>query len=126
DRLAAARELAARFNAVVVLKGCGTVIARPDGAAVINATGNPGLASAGSGDVLAGICGALLAQAWPAWEAALAAVWLHGSAADLLVQQGTGPIGLTASELIPAVRGILNRLVDEYCPLIRRRNDALR
>jgi hydroxyethylthiazole kinase-like uncharacterized protein yjeF len=116
DRLAAARKLARRFNAIVILKGSGSVIARPDGHVAINPTGNPALATAGTGDVLAGICGALLAQDWPAWEAALAAVWLHGSAADLLVQQGTGPIGMTASELIPAVRSLLNRLVAEHHP----------
>lgn len=111
DRTSVARELAKRFNAIVILKGSGTIIARPSGDIVINTTGNPALATAGSGDVLAGICGALLAQHWPAWEAALGAVWLHGHAADALVEQGIGPIGLTASELIPAVRIALNRLI---------------
>ena len=114
DRLAAARTLAQRFHATVVLKGSGSVIARMDGTVVINTTGNPALATAGTGDVLAGVCGALLAQHWPVWEAALAAVWLHGTAADTLVQQGIGPIGLTASELIPAVRAALNQLVDQH------------
>jgi len=113
DRMAAARELAKRFHAVAVLKGSGTVIARPDGEVVINSTGNPGLATAGTGDVLSGICGALMAQNWPAWEAAIAAVWLHGAAADRLVERGVGPVGLTASELIPVVREILNRLIEE-------------
>ncbi|MEO6922124.1 MAG: NAD(P)H-hydrate dehydratase [Collimonas sp.] len=113
DRVAAARKLASRFNAVVVLKGAGSIIARADGAVVVNPTGNPALATAGSGDVLSGICGALLAQGWPQWEAALAAVWLHGRAADQLVAQGIGPIGLTASELIPEVRLLLNQLVQE-------------
>jgi hydroxyethylthiazole kinase-like uncharacterized protein yjeF len=111
DRIAAARELAVRFQAVAVLKGSGTIIASPRQEAVINITGNPGLATAGSGDVLAGICGALLAQNWPAWQAALGAVWMHGRAADVLVERGIGPIGLTAGELIPAVRQILNTLV---------------
>ncbi|HYD80001.1 MAG TPA: NAD(P)H-hydrate dehydratase [Paucimonas sp.] len=111
DRLAAARSLAQRFQAVVVLKGSGTVIALPDEQAFINPTGNPGLATAGSGDVLAGMCGALLAQGWPVREAALGAVWLHGLAADMLVVQGIGPIGLTAGELIPAIRRALNALV---------------
>ncbi|MBC7860948.1 MAG: bifunctional ADP-dependent NAD(P)H-hydrate dehydratase/NAD(P)H-hydrate epimerase, partial [Burkholderiaceae bacterium] len=60
-------------------------------------------------DVLAGLCGALLAQGWPEWEAALGAVWLHGAAADLLVRDGVGPIGLTAHELMPAIRTLLNR-----------------
>jgi hydroxyethylthiazole kinase-like uncharacterized protein yjeF len=114
DRLAAARALADRLHAVVVLKGSGTVIAAPGGEAVINGTGNPALATAGTGDVLAGLCGALLAQGWPAWEAALAGVWLHGRAADVLVSAGIGPIGLAAGELIPAIRTELNRLVRQH------------
>ncbi|NIA00229.1 NAD(P)H-hydrate dehydratase [Massilia sp. CCM 8734] len=110
DRLAAARELASRLNAVVVLKGSGTVIANAGGAVVINPTGNAGLATAGSGDVLAGMCGSLLAQGWQAWEAAIGAVWVHGAAADRLVAQGSGPIGLTAGELPVAARAVLNAL----------------
>jgi NAD(P)H-hydrate repair Nnr-like enzyme with NAD(P)H-hydrate dehydratase domain len=55
----------------------------------------------------------LLAQGWPQWEAALAAVWLHGRAADQLVAQGIGPIGLSASELIPEARLVLNQLLQE-------------
>jgi hydroxyethylthiazole kinase-like uncharacterized protein yjeF len=111
DRLAAARRLAAELQAVVILKGSGSVLARPDGQVVINTTGNPAMATAGSGDVLAGVCGALLAQGWPAWEAAQGATWMHGAAADHLVEQGVGPIGLVASELIPALRLVLNALV---------------
>jgi hydroxyethylthiazole kinase-like uncharacterized protein yjeF len=114
ERLHAARELAKRFDSVVILKGSGSVIARPDGELNINNTGNPALATAGTGDVLAGICGALLAQSYPAWEAAIAAAWLHGRAADNLVLQGIGPIGLTAGELIPAVRTLLNQLTEQY------------
>jgi len=114
DRVSAARELASRFNAVAILKGSGTVIARPDGVVVINTTGNPALATAGTGDVLAGACGALLAQQWPVWNTALGAVWMHGHAADMLVRQGVGPIGLTAHELIAAIRADLNRLVKEF------------
>jgi NAD(P)H-hydrate repair Nnr-like enzyme with NAD(P)H-hydrate dehydratase domain len=69
------------------------------------------LATGGSGDVLAGLCGALLAQGWPAHAAATGAVWLHGAAADRLVEQGVGPIGLTAGELPAAVRAVLNETV---------------
>ena len=112
DRLNAARRLANRFNATTVLKGSGTVIASPGGETVINPNGNPGLATAGSGDVLSGICGALLAQGWPVWETALGAVWTHGKAADDLIRQGIGPIGLTASELIPSIRACLNKLTE--------------
>ncbi|MBI3230263.1 MAG: NAD(P)H-hydrate dehydratase, partial [Burkholderiales bacterium] len=82
DRLGAARELARRFNASVILKGSGSVIANAHGHVVINPTGNPALATGGTGDVLAGLCGALLAQHWPEWEAALAGCWIHGAAAD--------------------------------------------
>jgi hydroxyethylthiazole kinase-like uncharacterized protein yjeF len=110
DRLESAREMALRSNATVILKGSGSVIARPDGDVLVNPTGNAGLATAGSGDVLAGICGALLAQGWPGWEAAAAAAWIHGAAADLLVESGVGPIGMTAGELPAAARQVLNRL----------------
>ena len=85
-----------------------------DGHVVINSTGNPALASAGSGDVLAGICGALMAQGWHVWNAALAAVWLHGHAADMLVNQGIGPIGVTANEIIPEARSALNQIVKSH------------
>jgi hydroxyethylthiazole kinase-like uncharacterized protein yjeF len=108
DRVAAALELARRLNAHVALKGCGTVVAAPDGRWFVNTTGNPGLASAGSGDVLTGMLAALLAQHWPPLEALLAAVHLHGAAADACVAAGQGPIGLTAGELIDPARRILN------------------
>jgi hydroxyethylthiazole kinase-like uncharacterized protein yjeF len=113
DRLESARELAARFAATVVLKGSGTVIAGRTGDVVINTTGNPGLATAGSGDVLAGICGALLAQGWKEWDAALCAVWLHGAAAEAMVYEGIGPIGLTAGELPAAARALFNAMVKD-------------
>ena len=113
DRIAAALELARRFNAFVALKGCGTVVALPDGRWQVNGTGNPGLATAGSGDVLTGIVAALLAQGWPAEAALPAAVHLHGAAADQLVAEGIGPIGLTAGELIDAARACLNRWTRE-------------
>lgn len=112
DRWSSAERLAQIFNATVILKGSGSIIATPDVPVCINSTGNPALATAGTGDVLAGICGALLAQGIPENQAATAAAWLHGSAADNLVAQGVGPIGLTASELIPAVRHCLNQLAN--------------
>jgi len=110
DRTAAAAALAARLQAIVILKGSGSLIARPDGHMAINPSGNPALASGGTGDVLAGLCGALLAQGWPAWEAATGATWLHGHAADVLVRDGHGPVGLTASELTLQIRREINRL----------------
>jgi hydroxyethylthiazole kinase-like uncharacterized protein yjeF len=108
DRLGAALALAKRFNAHVVLKGAGSICAFPDGRWSINSTGNPGLASAGSGDVLAGMIGALLAQRLDAAKALQYAVCLHGAAADELVARGVGPIGLTASEVARAARDLIN------------------
>lgn len=108
DRIAAAQELAQRYRAHVVLKGCGSVVADPDGAWAINPTGNPGMASAGMGDVLSGLLGALLAQGWPVPLAARFGPFLHGAAADRLVAEGIGPIGLTASETVSAARRLLN------------------
>ena len=108
DRVGTAKKLARRYSALVILKGSGSVIAHPEGSAVINPTGNPGLASGGTGDVLAGACGALIAQHRDLWQAALAATYLHGAAADALVAQGIGPVGLTAGELAVAMREQLN------------------
>lgn len=108
DRIAAAVTLAQQFNAHVVLKGVGSIIAYPDGRWRINPTGNPGLATAGTGDVLAGLIGSLLAQGMDAEAACEAGTYIHGAAADDLVAQGSGPIGLTASELMPAIRRIIN------------------
>ncbi|WP_367351342.1 NAD(P)H-hydrate dehydratase [Achromobacter animicus] len=108
DRPAAARQLAQRFQAWVVLKGAGTVVCAPDGGLHVNTTGNPGLATAGTGDVLAGMLGALIAQKLPLDQAVPGAVWLHGAAADALVAQGVGPIGLTAGELADAARALRN------------------
>ncbi|HEU4622985.1 MAG TPA: NAD(P)H-hydrate dehydratase [Burkholderiaceae bacterium] len=113
DRIAHALRLAAATSTDVALKGAGTVIASTDGRYAINPTGNPALATGGTGDVLAGIAGALLAVA-PAAHALRAAVWLHGSAADALVASGVGPIGLAAGELMPEVRRCLNRLAQQY------------
>jgi ADP-dependent NAD(P)H-hydrate dehydratase len=108
NRLHAAHALAVRYQAWVVLKGAGTLVHSPDGLSWINRTGNPGLATAGTGDVLAGLIGSLLAQRLPIAEAVTGAVWLHGSAADFLVDSGIGPIGLTAGELADAIRQLRN------------------
>ena len=111
-RLDSALELAQRLRAYVVLKGAGSICAFPDGRWSINTTGNPGLAAAGSGDVLAGIIGALLAQKLDAEKALQYAVCLHGAAADALVARGVGPVGLTASEIAAEARSVLNHWID--------------
>jgi hydroxyethylthiazole kinase-like uncharacterized protein yjeF len=109
DRLGAARELARRFNAHVVLKGNGSVLVARDGHLFINATGNPGMASAGMGDVLSGILGALLAQRYSGESALVLGVHLHGAAADELAASGIGPVGITASEVADRARALWNQ-----------------
>jgi ADP-dependent NAD(P)H-hydrate dehydratase / NAD(P)H-hydrate epimerase len=111
DRVGSARELARRYGCHIALKGCGTVIATVDGRWWINTTGNPGMATAGMGDVLTGIIVSLLGQNWPAEQALLAGVHLHGAAADRLVANGCGPIGLTAGEVIEAARQLYNEWI---------------
>jgi len=114
DRFTAARELAKRYHSHIALKGCGTIIATVDGEICLNSTGNPGMATAGMGDVLCGLIVALLAQDWPANTALKAAVHLHGAAADRLVTSGIGPIGLTAGEVIDAARELFNEWVGKH------------
>jgi hydroxyethylthiazole kinase-like uncharacterized protein yjeF len=108
DRLGAALALAASLHAHVVVKGAGSVLAHPDGRWEINASGNAALSTAGSGDVLAGVIGALLAQGLDATDALRYGVCAHGAAADALVARGIGPLGVVASELPDAVRAALN------------------
>lgn len=109
NRLSAAQQLASTYQAWVVLKGPQTLVCAPDLSWQFNETGNVGLASGGTGDVLSGILVSLLAQGMPTQVAVPAAVWLHGAAADHLVAQGCGPIGLTAGELADAARAIRNQ-----------------
>lgn len=109
DRITAAKQLAQRFNCLVLIKGAGSVCATPDGRWFINPTGNPGLSSAGMGDALAGLIGALVTQRMAPEEALLLAVYLHGAAADALVEQGIGPVGMTASDVIEMARKLLNQ-----------------
>ena len=108
DRLSSARALAQRYHAHALLKGNGSVMVARDGHLFINTTGNPGMASAGMGDVLSGLLGALLAQHYSGESALVLGVHLHGAAADELAAAGSGPVGLTASEVAERARALWN------------------
>jgi ADP-dependent NAD(P)H-hydrate dehydratase / NAD(P)H-hydrate epimerase len=110
NRTESALQLAKNFHATCVLKGSGTICAHFDGHWFINTTGNPGLASGGTGDVLSGIIGSLIAQGLSPLEAAKLGVYVHGAAADALLKNGIGPIGMTASEVAREARNVLNAL----------------
>jgi NAD(P)H-hydrate epimerase len=102
DRVAAARRAARASGAVVILKGHQTLVAEPEGGVSVNPTGNPGMASGGSGDVLTGLVAALLAQGYEAPVAAELGVFLHGLAGDLALVDGA-PEALAAGDLIDAL-----------------------
>ncbi|WP_065258769.1 bifunctional ADP-dependent NAD(P)H-hydrate dehydratase/NAD(P)H-hydrate epimerase [Pseudomonas bananamidigenes] len=112
DRPAAALALSKKYTAVVVLKGAGSLIAHPDGRLALCHQGHPAMATAGLGDVLAGLVGALLAQGMEPFDAACLAVWLHANAG---AQQGKFGRGLAASDLIPAIR----QLLEEHAPCLK-------
>ena len=112
NRTESALKLAKSLNATCVLKGAGTVCAHHDGSWFVNTTGNVGLASGGTGDVLSGIIGSLMAQGLTGLDAAKLGVFVHGAAADALVKKGIGPIGMTASEVLLEARNVLNAVTN--------------
>lgn len=108
DRMNAALQLAQQSNSYVVLKGAGSICCFPNGKRYLNTSGNPALSTAGTGDVLAGIIAALIAQGLNPDRALLLAVYLHGAAADRWMQQHRGMLGMVASEVIAEARELLN------------------
>ena len=102
DRENHAASFAQENGVVTVLKGAGTVIASPDGRMLVNPTGNSGMATGGSGDVLAGMTGALVAQGAPLFEAAASAVYLHGLAGDIAAQR-LGKVSLLPGDIIETI-----------------------
>ncbi|WP_017902066.1 NAD(P)H-hydrate dehydratase [Pseudomonas asplenii] len=111
DRAGAARALATKYQAVCVLKGAGSLVVAPDGRVSVCERGHPAMATAGLGDVLAGLIGALRAQGMAGFEAACLAVWLHARAGELQGEKGRG---LAASDLIPVIR----QLLEEQSPCL--------
>ncbi|SCK17756.1 NAD(P)H-hydrate dehydratase [Vogesella sp. LIG4] len=111
DRVAAVRELSQRFDCVVLLKGCGTLLARYGQPYRLLTRGSPSLAVAGQGDVLAGAIAALLAQGMPALDAAHLAADVHASAGEHYSEQAGGPIGLTSHCLLPLMTRELNHRI---------------
>ncbi|MXS83304.1 NAD(P)H-hydrate dehydratase [Nitrosomonas oligotropha] len=111
NRMNAALQIGQQFNCHVVLKGAGSICCFPDGTRYLNTSGNPALSTAGTGDVLAGMMGALIAQGLNPGHALLLAVYLHGAAADRWVQQHHGMVGMVASEVIAEARLLLNEWV---------------
>ncbi len=112
DRVAAAHQLAQKFACSVVLKGADSLCATRGGKLFVNNTGNPGMSSAGMGDVLTGMIAAFIAQGMTADDALLLAVHLHGAAGDALVEQHI-MIGMTASDLTEWARWLLNQWMDK-------------
>jgi len=109
DRRGIASRFAKTWNKVVVLKGAGTVIAAPDGRITLNPIATPALASGGTGDVLAGLIGGLMAQKLPAFEAAVTGVHLH-SVAGIDLEASMGQAGVLASDLLPQIPRVMERL----------------
>jgi len=115
DRRGIASRFAKTWNKVVVLKGAGTVIAAPDGRITLNPIATPALASGGTGDVLAGLIGGLMAQKLPPFEAAVTGVHLH-SVAGMDLEASVGQAGVLASDLLPQIPRVMERLRQALAP----------
>jgi len=108
DRMGAAKTAASKFSCVTVLKGAGTIIAHPDGRVFVNTTGNPGMATGGTGDVLAGVIGGLISQGMNSFDAAVCGVYIHGLAGDIAAER-IGEAGMLAGDLLHALPEAIKR-----------------
>jgi len=106
DRTSYAKKAAKKWGVICVLKGASTVVATPDGRVYVNKTGNPGMASAGTGDVLCGMVASFIGQGTAPFEAAVLGVYLHGFAGDLALKT-KGVHGLIASDVVAAIPGAI-------------------
>ncbi len=113
DRIGIASEFSAKYKVILVLKGAGTVIAAPDGRVFVNSTGNAGMATGGTGDVLTGMIGSLLAQGYPASQAACLGVYLHGLAGDLAAKE-KGEASMIAGDLIEKIPEAMIETMKEF------------
>ncbi len=113
DRVGCAMAFAKKYKVTLALKGAGTVIATPDGRVFINSTGNPGMATGGTGDALTGMIGGLLAQGYTASPAACLSVYLHGRAGDLAAEE-KGEMGMLAGDLIEKIPAALQMTMQAY------------
>ncbi len=119
DRLGTARRLALEWHKTITLKGAFTVITTPEGCSRISPVANPGLASAGTGDVLTGAIAGLLAQGLSLFDAAALGVYLHGKAGDM-VKDAIGDTGMIATDLLPALPAVIKQLKEKNQPPIKR------
>lgn len=110
DRIAKAKTYSQKHQVIIVLKGRRTIVASPEGRVYINATGNPGMASGGTGDVLTGIIAALLGQGFSCWDAARFGVYAHGRAGDLAARK-FGQVAMTASDIIDFLPVIYKKIL---------------
>ncbi len=106
DRVEIARRAAVEWESVVVLKGAPTVVAFPDSEVYINTTGNAGMATGGTGDVLTGVIAAFIAQGMSSQDAAVAGVYIHGLAGNIAIKDGM--VGMMAGDLLPAIQKAIN------------------
>ena len=114
DRLSLARKFAVEYEVTLILKGAGTVIALSDGRAFINHTGNSGMATGGSGDVLSGITGAFLARGMGAPVSAVAAAYIHGLAGDI-ARDGKGETSMLPTDIINCLPGAFLKIKNQDC-----------